>query len=239
MGKDFWNAIGAGLAKVGLAEAEEPGPEQAESPGHRSPGNVAPPPRAAAAAPSRAASPVPPPPDAGRIAELDKAARERLIAAMQNDGAPLVEELADALDTLAEAIPDEKARYLAALKLQVKQGHPVTAILSDFDRCLGCLDENHRTFEADTKIQLDRRVGTKVQAVAQYEQQIRVKGEQIEALRLEIAELAAKRQEDQAGILIEQQKITQVQDRFGLIYQAIRADIEAERAKIAQYGKGL
>ena len=242
MSKRFWDTLSNGLISVGLAERVETTAEEVATPAPIAgvpPLNVQVPagtfpPAVTVVAPVQAT-----PELQARLAELDRAAKDRLIQVMAEDGAPLVEELSDTLETLADAIPDEGARFKAALKLMVKKGSPIGAVLGDLDKCLGVLDQNFRTFETDTKGQLDQRVGTKVKAVQDIDGLIKAKGDQITALQNEIAELTLKRNEQQAGITVEQQKIAQVQERFGMVYRAIRTQVETQRAKVAQYGAGL
>lgn len=222
----FWNKIGSAAERIGLVEKEEEQQEQsivAEQTvpvvHHQvlQPSNV----------------------DAAKIAAIDETSRKMLIVAMQNDGAPLVEDLSDSLETLQEAIPDEKIRYVTALKMMMKRGTPVSAVLNDFDKCLGVLDDNKRSFENDSKKQLEQKVGTKVKAVQSLDGLIVQKTAEISKMQQELVELQAKRDQEQSGISVEQSKIDQVQSRFEVVYKAIRSSVEDQRAKVAQHGEGL
>src|SRR5690349_20825805 len=118
----FLNSLGKGLVAIGLAEDN-----QEEAPSAAAPTQAVAP--VSSAAPVPASATVTPPEDPARIAELDKAVREGLLQALEKDGAPLVEELHSTLETLTDAIPDERARFLAALKLMAKKGPTVASIL--------------------------------------------------------------------------------------------------------------
>jgi len=228
------------LAKVGLAETVEVSETATAAPSAGT-APTATPATAQHAAP--VASPLPKPPvdeeSARRLAELDKTLRERLIKAMENDGAPLVEEFEATIEPLIEAIPDERARCMAALKILAKKRTTVPALLSDFDKCLGVLEENSRMFDSDMQKQLESRVGGKQRMVEDLKGQIKTKNDQIAALQAEVANLAVKQQEAETGIGTEQEKITQVKERFSSMYNAVRGEIQGQRAKIAQYGQGM
>lgn len=173
---------------------------------------------------------------AGQIAALDKNAKDRLISVMEADGAPLCEELVSTLETLEDVIPDERSRYGAALKLMTKKGTPVGAILSDYDKCLGALDESFRVFEAETKEAIQRKVGLRQSGVNTIEDSIQEKTQQIAALQEQIVGLQVKKDLEEIEILKERSKIDLVQDRFVLVYKALRLKVEEHRTKILSYG---
>lgn len=228
----IWNKLGEAAASLGLAEKVQDG--AAAVPGAPQPTNGSTSPAIPAVV--RASQP---PVDEGRIAKIDQQVRNRLVTAMQNDGAPLVESLSDTLDTLAEAVPDEGLRYKAALKLLTKNGHPVDAILNDFDKCLGALDESQRTFEADNAAQLDAKVGSKQRAVVEYDTKIKEKEATVASIQAEIASLRTKRDEEQSSISGEQQNIALVESRFKINHQNIREAIVSQRTKVTNYRAGL
>lgn len=216
------------LAKAGVVEIEDQGPSET--------------PAAEPEVVAVAAVPAGPPPtassasvDASKYVEVDKACRDKLIHAMENDGAPLPEAFMETLSAL-EAIPVEEARFKTALNLMGKQGHTAGAILSDYDKTLGVLDETSRSFESSLQNQIDAKVGAKQQAVEQLTAAISEKEAQIQALRVEIEQLKVQKDTEQSGIADEQIKISTVQHRFKVIYQAVLAEIQTQRAKIAQYG---
>lgn len=237
----FWDKVGKGLAAVGLAEAQE----QIEKPIQVTPPpvtggtvtyspGVATYPQGAQIAVVQAQTYSQPAPsiDHGRARELDEKARSIIIEALKNDNAPLVEEISDSLDIFAETIPDEAARFKTALKIFAKKGHSVALVLSDFDKCLGALDETQRTFESNMRSALDSQVGAKMRAVEAL-------NSEIAALQASLNEKIARRDQEQAGITVEQTKIEQAQSRFTIVYGNIRQDIEQKRAKIARFGEGL
>lgn len=228
---NFWEKIGNAAAAVGFVE-------KVDSPAPAAEVAVATVPQGVTLT-TRPSAPAPSPVDQDRLRAIDESSRNLLITAMQNDGAPLVEEVSDTLETLQEAVADERIRYITAIKMLVKRGHGVTSILSDFDKCLGVLEENKRSFETDSKAQFDAKVGAKARSVESLTAQIEGKNQQLLALKQDIAAITAKRDEEQAGISGEQAKIAQVQDRFTIVYNAIRSSVEAQRTKISQHGEGL
>ena len=223
----FWDKVGSGLAAVGLAEAQAPAQNTPPpvAPGVATHALNA---QVAVVQPSFSPSGM----DPTRAKELDDRARALIIDALKNDNAPLVEEFSDSMDTLAEAISDERARFRATLKLFNKRGHNIGAVLADFDKCLGALDETQRVFESNMKSALDSQVGAKMRAVEQL-------NSEIAALQASLNEKIARRDQEQTGITTEQTKITQAQSRFSVVYGNIRQDIEQKRAKIAGFGEGL
>lgn len=173
-----------------------------------------------------------------QIAEIDTMVREQLANAMADSGAKLVEELGDLLETLGESIPDEKLRYSTAIKILNKKGSSVSAICNDIDRCIGVLEQKDREFNATLNDQFNKRVGGKTQQAAACEEQIAVKRSQIDKLQSEIAELNVQHGNATAGIVEEKEKLEQVKNRFQTAYVAMRNEIDAQRAKITQYGEG-
>lgn len=230
----FWDKLGSSLVAVGLAEAQAPAKDATFTP-HPATGIPLPPGVAANPNTSLVQTPVVSTPsgmDPARAKELDDRARSIIIEALKNDNAPLVEEISDSIDTLAEAIADEGMRFRTALKMFIKQGHSVAVVLSDFDKCLGALDETKRTFESNMKTALDTQVGAKIRAVETLNGEIAV-------LQATLNEKIARRDQEQAGITTEQTKITQGQSRFSVVYTNIRRDIEQKRANIVRFGEGL
>ena len=223
----IWDKIGSAAVAVGLAEATEPEQAAAKNPGQAV--AVVPPGTTLTGPAPVKLSTYTPSMDATRQRELDEKARAIIVDALKNDGAPLVEEISDSLETLAEGVPDESACYKMALKMATKRGHSPSAIVNDFDKCLGVLDESRRTFEANMKQAMDSQVGAKVRSVASLDSEI-------ETLQRSLAEKVRQRSEEQAAISVEQTKINQAQERFTVVYGAIRNDIENKRAKIAQHG---
>lgn len=174
--------------------------------------------------------------DPGLMKTLDESAKKQLLDAIEASGAALVEELTDIIETLKESIDDEGALYKAALKLLGKKGHSTTDLLGDYDKCLGVIEKKDREFEAQLKGQIDKRIGARAREIEGYESQIAAKKAQVDQLQQEIADLAIKKQEAQGSVTEEQQKLELAQDRFTRVYQAIRAEVESQRAKITQYG---
>lgn len=212
----------------------------AETPAAAEPTPQATAPVAVAAKPvATVTTPVADPDQAKKLAELQASVQKRLIDVMENDGAPLVEELMGTLETLQDSIPDERACFLAALKLLKKRSITVQAILGDYDKCLGVLEENKRLFEADIQKQVDQRVGAKQRAVADYEKAIQAKNEQIATLQQEIADLVVKKDTEQSAVSVERSKIDQFHGTFNHVYQNVRSAVEQQRVKVSQYGEGV
>lgn len=227
------NSLGKGLAAIGLAEETQPQT-----------------PIISASVPIKNVAVAIPPhnvpvtsvitnPDAAKTAELDEMARSIIIKDLENDGAPLVEEYLSTLEPLVDIVPDERARTIAALKIVVKKGNSMSAILSDVDKSLGALEESKRKFDTNSRTQFEQKVGTKQASVANMDSQLSQKNEQLRLLQTEIADLAAKRTQEQSGISVEENKIALVQSRFQRVYTVIKSEIEHARSKIVQYGEGL
>jgi chromosome segregation ATPase len=217
------------LEKLGLVEYEGSPGADSETP---------------SASPAPTAAPVASPPpvaaaptvvDSARFAEVDKACKARLTQAMENDGAPLPEEFMETLSVL-ETIPTEEARFKTALSLLGKRGHTPAAILSDYDKTLGVLEETARAFEGNLKVQIESKVGAKHASVEQLTSDIAAKQAQIQAMQAEIESLTVQRDNEQSSIAEEQSKLTTVQQRFKVIFAHVKNEIQGQRTKIAQYG---
>lgn len=225
----FWSVLERVGESVGVLEVEDasstpaPTPTAASAPVIGQSASVRPP---AAVAPA----------DVNRIAELDKTSRDRLIQAMQGAGANAVTDLGDMLDTLRDAIPDERTLYSKALNVLAKKGITTVQVVGDYDKCIGVLEENAREFEANCKSQKESRIGTRLKAIETYNATIAAKQQQLLQLQQEISDLQQKSNTDQASIAGEQAKIDQVQERFTLAYRAIRSEVEAQRTKVSTYG---
>lgn len=174
--------------------------------------------------------------DVARIAKIDAGARELLMKALQDAHVGTVTDLGDTLDMLKDAIPDERTLYSKALGLLAKKGVSTPQVLSDYDKCLGVLEESSRHFEANQKAQQETRIGSKQKAIDASNATIQQKLAQMEALQQEVTALQTQAQIDQASIAGEQAKIAQVQERFAVVYRAIRGEVEAQRNKVTTYG---
>jgi hypothetical protein len=172
-------------------------------------------------------------------AEVDGAARSELAQAMQASGAVLVEKLDDLLDSLSRAIPDDALRHRTALDILAKSGHPPTAVVADFDRCIGVLEEKKREFAAQLEARVARRVGGKVETVESCTTQIRAKEAQVSQLQQEIAELVAARVAAAAAIDDERGKLARIGERFGAAYESILTEVQLRRSKIVPYAEVL
>ncbi len=176
--------------------------------------------------------PVLTPEQAQRLAELDNHAKERLLNVLANDGAPLCEELAETVETLEDAIPDEAGRYRAALKLMAKKGHNKDAIAENYIKCLAALAANAAEFDRETQDAVQRKVGSRQQQLTNLREQIKSRQSQIEMLQKEILSIQAQCEAETVAIEEESNKITLVRDRFLAIYNVVRAEIEDQQKKV-------
>lgn len=170
------------------------------------------------------------------LVELDQSARGALTTALRGARTALADELSTLLESLTQAIADEGLRYKTALSILGKKGHPVSAICGDLDKCIGVLEEKARDFGAQLKAQMDSRVGTKQALIDRCTTDITARREQMSTLQAEITALEKQRSDATSEIARENGKLNQVQERFTLVYQSMRASVEATRAKVTQYG---
>jgi chromosome segregation ATPase len=178
-------------------------------------------------------TPWPPPPSvytAQPSHVIDQAVRQKLEASVAESAPPGYVELQDTLASLAEAIPDEFKRWQAALKLTAKHGNTVEALLGDFDKCIGVLEQKDRQFDDETQAQLKRKVGDKKAHIDQLDQQII-------QLQQQIADLTQQRSQEAATMTQDQQKILSVKESFDAAYQAVHSQLTERRAKLASFGK--
>jgi len=167
----------------------------------------------------------------------DGAARKRLEAAIESSAPPGYVELQDTLSTLADSIPDESARWKAAMKLAAKHGHSVEILLGDFDKCIGILEQKGREFEDETQAQLKRKVGGRQATIESLDTQIKTKHEQIQQLQSDISRLSEQRDAESAALTADEQKITSVKEGFVAAYQVVHAQLTDRRNKLATFGK--
>lgn len=225
----MFEALKKGLVSVGLGDIEEVPEAPAAVP-------VVP------AAPSIAAPSTPviaPSEDASRAAKYDESARAELEAALQGTNARLIPELQTLLATLETAIPVPATRFQTALKILTGKGTPLAAVLSEFDLYAGALEEKNRVFSKEIKDQFEARVGSKVKAVQDFDAQIAAAQSQVATLQQKIVDVTQARIVEQGGIAEAQAKLELLQRRFTLQYEATRAQIDQQKAQVAEYGKGL
>jgi hypothetical protein len=176
--------------------------------------------------------------DQAKVEELKTNAKNLLFNAMANDGAPLVEEIDDVIDTLKEDITDEGKLHNAALKMLGKKGHSPVIILNDFDKCLAVLDDNKRSFEETQKTLLESKIGDTNKRVHNLESDITGKQNEIQKLQNDIVTLTTELNKQKSNISVEQSKLEQVKICFNEVFTAIRNTVQERRNKIATYSKG-
>jgi chromosome segregation ATPase len=171
-----------------------------------------------------------------RLQALDKSARDRLQAALTAATPPAFAKFAEMLSTLAETIPDEGARYKTALKLCAKE-RPADALLNDADVLIGAIEAASREFADTCKSQVDSKVGAKQAEIARLEADIAQAQNGIATLQASITKATSQRDALASGVVTEQQRIAQVQERFKGVYQIMHYELEVQKSKIVQFGK--
>lgn len=174
--------------------------------------------------------------DPAKIAAIDESVRKELTGAVDASGSRFVTELTDTLTTLEDVVTDETKRYETALKFLKKKGVSITDVVGDLDSCIGALEAKDREFRNQLQDQFKKKVGSRQEAVQGFTDSIATKQAQIESLQSEINQARSQRDEAQRGITEEQSKLDLVTERFSIAYKSIRAVVEAQRAKISQYG---
>jgi predicted nucleic acid-binding Zn-ribbon protein len=214
-----------GMASLGLAESVEVAETGAASV-----------PVVTAVAPAPAAAPND---DAERIAKYDESAKAALQEALKVANVQLIPELQSLLSTLEAAIPVEALRFQTALKIFAAKGTPISAVLSEYDVYIGALEEKSRVFSKELQDQFNARVGSKRNAVQDYDTQIAAAKAQIASLEQQVIGLNDKRAGDLSALAEAQHKLDLVQQRFKLQYDAARTHIDQQKAQVAEHGKAL
>lgn len=215
--KGIWGAIKGAIV--------EETPEAAPAQGQSAPPPV-PVPQSVAPPPQRVSKP-----------EVDQEARKRLEASITKAAPPGYVEIMDTVATLADSIPDEGARFRAALKLAAKRGHSLDDLLGDMDKCIGVLEGKKRQFEEETSHQMEAKVVARQKAISGLDEQIRAKQDQMTALQREVSELSEQRGTEAAAITSETANITAVRESFSAAYEVVYAQLQERRQKVSTYGK--
>lgn len=222
------------LEKIGLLETVGEGAAE-DGPGQDAPGDGSPEP--ARERPVRAPG-APSVPDPSRDAALDSSAREQLLAAVRESGTGLHHEMEDLLSTLAETIPDEGARYKTAVRILVKKGSPVEALLSDVDACVGALQAKRREFESELADQVRQKVDARRQASKDLEARAADLRLQVERLQKDIESVESERASALRAAESESAALERVRQRFELVYADVQRSLELRKQKIVEYGRG-
>ncbi len=167
----------------------------------------------------------------------DQAAKERLETLLAGSAPPGYVELHDFLSTLSDSIPDETARWRAALKLAAKRGHNVEALLGDFDKCLGILEEKYRQFDADTREQIKKKIEGRQSAIEALDQQILAKEGLVVQIQAEIKDLAEQRRSESAAKDSSEAKILAVKGGFDSAYRIVHLQVSDNRRRLEAFGK--
>ncbi len=143
--------------------------------------------------------------------------------------------LGDMIEPLAQAIPDEGTRYVTAINI-IKKTHPVEALLSDFDRCLGAIEDSKQQFEGALERQLRQRVGAREATIKNNDERMETLNTQIAQLTRQLQTLQAERDEAQGSIAKERHQLDLTKQQYELAYREVRHGLEAQRAKVVQHG---
>jgi hypothetical protein len=209
-----------GFVKGAFVE-EVPEGQQASQPPPR--GQSSPPPVAHAA-------PVAHPPPT-----FDQASREKLEAAVVESAPQGYLDFEDFLSTLADSIPDEDSRWRAALKLVSKRGHSPEALLGDFDKCIGILQEKYRQFDAETQEHIKKKVSGRKEKVGSIDSAILLKQEEIAKIQSQIAGLAEERKAEVEAMDASHAKILAVKAGFDSAFRSVHDRIAFRRSKLEQF----
>jgi hypothetical protein len=182
--------------------------------------------------------PVQPAVDSSLAAKVDEESRAQLLQSLEAHQFPIIDELNNILGPLKDVITDETLRYTTALNIVGKKFH-FTKLLEDYDRRLGVLDETQRQFTTALGEQLEKRVGSKIRNVQKMDGDIQNLQGEIANLASKLTEIQAAREAEHSGVAKEQARLDLTQERFDLAHKEIRGNMERERLKVAECGKGV
>jgi chromosome segregation ATPase len=184
------------------------------------------------AVPAKTAASPPRPVDQERAASLDAAARAELAPALA--ASKFQREISETMDLLKEDLPDEEARFKAAVKMIVRKGPTMVDLIGDIDSCVGVLQEKGREFREVLESQIDQKVGAKKRKMKETDDLIAAKHLQIETLSKEIQELTGQRNDIYAAINDGQREIDEVKERFEVVYKSVQDELAAKKAKLSK-----
>jgi chromosome segregation ATPase len=138
------------------------------------------------------------------------------------------------MDLLKEDLPDEEARFKAAVKMVVRRGPTMVDLIGDVDSCVGVLQQKGREFRQELESQIDKKVGAKKRKLKETDDLVAAKHLQIEALSKEIQDLTGQRNDIYAAINDGQREIDEVRDRFEVVYKSVQEELEAKKARLSK-----
>lgn len=179
-----------------------------------------------------------PPPPSSTLGMPDEAMMDDLVTKLKASRQGFAQ-LSDHAQALADVIPDEAMRYKAAIKLTIKSGTSVDALLGDYEACFGFLETKSKEFQAECDRQTKKKVEVHRTSASMTAERITTMKSQIESLQKDIAEAQHSIDNENAAAEIEAQKIETMGSRFLASLSVVRRLLEEQKAKIAEYGKGL
>lgn len=171
------------------------------------------------------------------IDSLDKSSRDKLEQAITAKSPKFFAKLNDLLNTLAEDMPSEAARYKTAIKLLVKDGASPTAIVSDIDLCISAIDETNKDFTEKVSKKIDDQVSLHKSNIVNIDQQLQLKTQQIQSLQAEIVSFTQAREQENNSITTESAKLNLRKDRFSIVYNQLHGQLDSQKQKLSEYTK--
>lgn len=188
--------------------------------------------------PSTSYSPsYPQPADQEAIKALDEKSKAKFDAAINAKNPHFYKKLNDLLSTLAEDMPNEGSTYKTAIKLLAKEGATSQLLISDLDLCISAVEENNKDFSESADKKLLERIGSRKANIATFDQTLAQKQQQIEALQADIVNLTAQKTNEANSINDETKKINLGKERFIIVYNQIRNQLQKQRDNIINYSK--
>lgn len=135
--------------------------------------------------------------------------------------------------TLAETIQDPNLAFKTAVKLSVKQGNDVPALLSDVDVCFGILDKKKSEFEASGQKTMKSAVEERERRAAELSASVADKRRQINALSVECERLDLEERQLMAEAADERNRITAIAQGFNGAYESVRRNLALLRQLLA------
>jgi hypothetical protein len=139
-------------------------------------------------------------------------------------------ELSVAVSQLANIIPDEKTRMLAAFSTLKTSAPDISKekLLSSIDTYVKLLNKEKETFSADLKQRFNDSVGKKTKAVADAQQKLLDLQKEQTTLNQFIIEESQKAQQEEL-------KLKQVESNFNATMAHLLGTLEADKGKITQF----
>ena len=171
------------------------------------------------------------------VDSLDKSSRDKLEQAIIAKSPKFFSKLNDLLNTLAEDMPSEAARYKTAIKLLVKDGASPPAIISDLDLCISAIDDTNKDFNEKVNKKIDDQVNLHKSNIANIDQQLQLKTQQIQSLQAEIISFTQARDQENNSITTESAKLNLRKDRFNIVYTQLHGQLDSQKQKLNEYIK--